>query len=117
MTYTSYARAATGNVTEGVFGGGGNGSGLSTTSIYNYSANTTVAGTNLTYTVVNLVATGNSTEGVFGGGYNGNNSSGIYYYTTSIYNYSANISILGTNLTYAAMGLAACSPQANGLSS
>ena len=69
LTYNAWGLAATGNSTEGVFGGGNNGGPLYTTCIYNYSANTTVAGTNLTYATEWLDATGNSTEGVFGGGY------------------------------------------------
>ena len=121
LTYGSDNPTATGNSTEGVFGGGSeyynNGSTngfifFSTTSTYNYSANTTVAGTNLTYDVSNLAATGNSTEGVFGEGSNGS----VILSTTCIYNYSANTTIAGTNLTYTVTTLAACSPQANGLS-
>jgi hypothetical protein len=84
----------------GVFGGGTVGS---ATSIYNYSANTTVAGTNLTYGAGNLAATGNSTEGVFGGGFN----VGVYLSIICIYNYSENTTVVGTNLTYATYGLAA----------
>ena len=96
----------------GVFGGGtpNSSTSFSTTCIYNYSANTTVAGTNLTYTADWLAATGNLTEGVFGGGYNS-----AYLSTTCIYNYSANTTVAGTNLTYTADWLAATGNSTEGV--
>ena len=96
----------------GVFGGGNNGSvAFSTTSIYSYSTNITVVGTNLTYSLWSLAATGNITEGVFGGGYNSSTLSS----TTSIYNYSANTTVVGTNLTYTTGYLAATGNSTEGV--
>ena len=96
----------------GVFGGGNNGSvAFSTTSIYSYSTNITVVGTNLTYSAWGLTATGNSTEGVFGGGWNGS----TYFSTTIIYNYSANTTVAGTNLVYATTALSATGNSTEGV--
>lgn len=113
-TYSSNSSVAGGNLTAlnnsnpagtstastGVIGGG-------TTSIYTYSSNSAVAGATLVYFSANLAASGNSTIGVFGSGDGNSTNSTSTFSSTSLYTYSSNTSIAGTNLTYSGNVLSA----------
>lgn len=87
-----------------IFGGGeSNYDSTDITSVYNYAANSSLAGSNLTYRGSNLAAAGNSIVGVFGSG----SSYGSYVSSTSLYTYSTNLATQGTNLSALGVGLAA----------
>jgi len=112
LTFNFIGSSAAGNSTLGVFGGGYATIGLlsnsqSSTSIYTYSSNSTATGTDLAYIAYLSAAAGNSTLGIFGGGSSYDESTPKSLSTTSIYTYSSNAVVAGSNLLYNSSGLAA----------
>ncbi len=116
LSYIIYASAASGNSSLGVFGGGVNTAvntgavPVSMTSIYTYSSNTAITGGNLSYAALSLGAAGNSTVAIFAGGYSSINLNANNLSFTSIYTYSSNSAVAGTNLNTVGYGAGASTP-------
>jgi hypothetical protein len=113
LSAARYYLAATGNSTNGYFGGGGPGT-FSTMDKVTYSSDTTAAvpGANLSVARYNLAATGNTTAGYFGGGFEGSNRSTMDKVT---YSSDTTAAVPGAALSVARNSLTASSGTANGI--
>ena len=108
LATATYAQAAVGNSTMGVFNGGnhvnsnGSQTALALTNIYTYATNAVAPGTTLGTACAEHAGIGTSSFGIFGGG--GNN---FPVATTTVYTYSNNGIAPGNNLGTARSSLAA----------
>ncbi len=116
LSYITYLSGASGNSYLGIFGGGTNTAvnigavPVSMTSIYTYSSNAAIAGGNLSYAALSLGAAGNSTVAIFAGGVSSINLGAYNLSFTSIYTYSSNSAVAGTNLNTVGYGAGASTP-------